>query len=276
MKRNIIVDSCCDLTDKLRDRLHALTVPLTITIGDKTFVDDEKLNMREFMKAMKEYKGKIFSACPSPSAYFDAFVAAGNGFAVTLSKHLSGSYESAMQGAKMAGERGTDFHVFDSKSASAGEVLLALKIRRLIEAGFNKEHIIEKIEEFIKKMKTYFILENFDNLIRNGRLHRITGKIISVLNIYPIMGADGDGNIALFANARGKKQALLKLVELIRRSGRTTEGQKIVIAHCNNIDLAEQLKKLIIDAFHFAEIFIVPTRGISSMYANEGGIVLAF
>ncbi len=276
MERFIIADSCCDLTKDLKSRFNAITVPLSITMGDKMFVDDDKLNMKVFMKAMKNHKGKIFSACPSPSAYRDAFLEAKDGFAVTLSKHLSGSFESALQGKKLAEEKGAQIHVFDSKSASAGEVLVALKIRRLIEQGRTREYIIEKIEDFVKKMKTYFILENFDNLIRNGRLHRITGKIISILNIYPIMGSDGDGNIALFANARGKRQAIVKLMDLIRKSGRPTEGQEIVIAHCNNVGLAEHVRKIIIDTFHFAEIVIVPTRGISSMYANEGGIILAF
>lgn len=154
--------------------------------------------------------------------------------------------------------------------------MIALKIRKLIEQGQPREYIIEKIEDFIKKMKTYSILEKIDHLVRNGRLHKITGKVISILNIYPILGSDGDGNIAHFSSARGKKQAISKLIDLVGKSERPTKGQELVITHCNNIDLAEQIKKRIVDSFEFAEILIVPTRGISSMYANEGGIVLAF
>ncbi len=276
MKQWIIADSCCDLKKELRDRLGAITVPLSITIGEKTFIDDEKLNMKTFMKTMQSYTGQILSSCPSPADYRDAFLKAREGFVVTLSKHVSGSYQSALHGKKMAEEQGARIHVFDSKSASAGEVLIALKIRKLIEQGQPREYIIEKIEDFIKKMKTYSILEKIDHLVRNGRLHKITGKVISILNIYPILGSDGDGNIAHFSSARGKKQAISKLIDLVGKSERPTKGQELVITHCNNIDLAEQIKKRIVDSFEFAEILIVPTRGISSMYANEGGIVLAF
>ena len=97
----------------------------------------------------------------------------------------------------MAREEGAEVHVFDSKSGSAGEVLLALKISDMIRSGFKKPAIIASIESFIRQMKTYFVLDSLDNLIKNGRIGKITGKIISALNIRPVMGAD-DGSIELF------------------------------------------------------------------------------
>lgn len=276
MDYKIIADSCCDLTPELRKKLGVITVPLTMMLGNESFVDDDMLDLSDFLKRMSKYDGKIGSACPAPMLYKEAFLDTPNSFAVTLSSNLSGSYESAMSGKTLAEEEGADAHVFDSKSASAGELLIAIKIRKMIDDGIQKSKIIASIESFIKEMKTYFVLENPDNLVKNGRMNKIVGKIISVLNIKPIMGSDGNGNIALFSHGRGQKQIIDRLADTIEKSGRLTDGESMVITHCNNPGLAETLMNVLKSRYNFKEIFIIPTRGISSMYANEKGIIIAY
>jgi len=276
MGYKIIADSCCDLTPELRRELDVVSVPLSLNLGEECFVDDETLDLPEFMEKMKNYSGKIGSACPSPGMYKEAFIEAVTSFAITLSSNLSGSYESAMLGKSLAEETGAKVHVFDSKSASAGELLIAIKLRRMINDGIHNSKIISSIEGFIKEMKTYFVLDNIDNLVKNGRLGKITGKLISVLNIKPIMGSDGDGNIALFSHARGQTQVVDRMSDTIGKSGRSTEGESMVIAHCNNPGLAEKLMNSIKNRYSFKDIFVVPTNGVSSMYANDKGIIMAF
>ncbi len=276
MEYKIIVDSCCDVTPELVKEYEILTVPLTLHLGDKSIIDDDNLDMPQFIEDMKNCKEKVGSAAPAPGLYKDAFIKAGKAFAVTLSNNLSGSYVSAMVGKETAEEEepDTEIHVFDSKSACAGEVLIALKIGELIRSGLQPSKIIESVEDFIKHMKTYFVLQNIDNLLKNGRIGRITGKIISALNIKPLMGADGDGNIALYSHARGEKQIIEKLADTIEKSGK--DVKRIVIAHCNNPWLAEKLKEAIKFRYQLKDIIIVPTRGISSIYANDKGIVMSF
>ncbi len=276
MDYKIIADSCCDLTPELRKELGVVSVPLTMTLGDKSFTDDETLDLPRFMEDMKNCTGRIGSASPSPTLYKNAFQGLFTSFAVTLSSNLSGSYTSAMLGKSLAEEEGADVHVFNSKGASAGETLIALKIYQMINEGCQKLKIIASIEKFINEMKIYFVLDNIDNLVKNGRLHKITGKLISVLNIKPIMGADGEGNIALFSHARGQNQIIEKMADTIEKSGRSTEEGTMVITHCNNPGLAEKLMDAVKSRYHFKEILIVPTGGLSSMYANDKGIVMAF
>lgn len=278
MDYKIIVDSCCDLTPEYRERMQVTTVPLTLTLGDESYVDDEKLNLIDFMQRMKNCTGRIGSAAPSPALYQEAFRGARTSFAITLSSNLSSSYTSAMLGKRMAEDEdpNADVHVFDSKSASAGQVLLAVKLRRMIDEKLHKSEIVAKLESFIKDMKTYFVLDNLDNLVKNGRLNKIAGKIISILHIRPIMGSDGDGNIVMYGQARGEKQIISKLIDLVANSGRQLEGESMVITHCNNPSLAEKLQDAIMSRFPFKEIIVMPTNGVSSLYANERGIVMAF
>ncbi len=131
-----------------------------------------------------------------------------------------------MVGKNLAEEKGGDVHVFDSKSASAGEILVAIKTRALIELGKTKEEIVPAIEQFIKRMKTFFVLEDLENLIKNGRMSKIKGRIISALNIRPLLGSDGDGNIALYSIARGEKQSVEKLARTVADSGYRQKGRR--------------------------------------------------
>lgn len=277
MDYGIIVDSCCDMTPQLMRRLDITSVPLIMRLGEKEFVDDDSLDLNGFMAEMKACTERVGSASPAPYFYQQTMENERQSFVVTLSSKLSGSYANAII-AKTSVEEGgkAETYVFDSKSASAGEVLVAVKIREMINKGADRATIIKNIESFIDNMKTYFVLENYDNLMKNGRLNKITGKIINVMNIKLVMGSDGNGNIALYDKSRGIKHVLEKLIHLIESSGKKTEGECLVISHCNNQNLASRLSQMIQEKFRFGEILVVPTGGLSSLYCDDNGIVIAF
>jgi len=278
MEYKIIVDSCCDMTPELADRLGvSAVVPMSLILGSKEYVDNEELNIPEYMEEMKACTDKVSSAAPTPLAFMEAIESAIHSFIVTISSQLSASYANALMGKSFAEENGeTDVHVFDSKSASAGEVLVAMKIRELLSNGLSRDQIIHSINQFIDNMKTYFVLERYENLIKNGRLNKITGKIVQILNVKLIMGADGEGSIKLFSKPRGTDQMLEKILTYIKNSNRQTVGESVVICHCNNLPLAKQLSNAIKRQFNFKEILIIPTRGAISLYADDKGIVMAF
>ncbi|MDR1570155.1 MAG: DegV family protein [Oscillospiraceae bacterium] len=277
MEYRIIADSSCDLTAELKEEWGVTTVPFEMTLGRKQFTDDDSLDLPAFMKEMAACTERIGSSAPPPYLFKKAFEGTHTSFAVTLSGKLSACYQNAMIGKKMAEEEAkADVHVFDSLSASAGEVLVAQKIHQLIKAGMEKSVIIANISRFIQDMRTYFILENINNLLKNGRLGKITGLLITKLGIKPIMCADEHGNIALFAKARGYKQSLEKMADTIRSSGKATENESLVITHCNNLPAAQLLAELIRNRYNFREILILSTKGLSSVYTDDKGIVMAF
>jgi len=277
VKKQIIVDSCCDMTAAMRDEMGIISVPLTMMLGDKEFCDDDSLDMDKFMDAVKQFTGKTGSASPSPFLYQEAIESVEDAYIVTLSSKLSGSYSNAVVGNNEASENGKGAaYILDSKTASAGETLIAIKLYELIQAGISKDRIIDTINHFISIMKTYFVLENYDNLQKNGRLSKVTGTLVQMLNIKLIMGADGNGEIALFEKCRGSNRMVQQLLALIDSCGKETSNENLVISHSNNHGLAEQLKTLIKERFHFKKIYVVPTGGLSSLYTDDKGIVLAF
>ncbi|HEY8361709.1 MAG TPA: DegV family protein [Tissierellaceae bacterium] len=280
MKFKILADSCCDLNEELKKKLKISLVPFKIDVDDKSFIDDENLDTNKLIEAMKASPNPIKTSCPSPGDYLERYRDADvdNIYVITISKNLSGSYNSAVLTKNILekDEPHKRVHVFDSKSASVGETLVALKIHELIEEKFSHSEIVEKVEKYIKEMKTFFILESLDNLIKNGRISKTKGLIANVLNLKPIMGSDGDGNIELVESVRGTKKAFKRLVELIGEKGEKLEEKVLAISHANALEKALELKEEIKQRYNFKDIILVKQAGLSTAYANEGGIILVF
>jgi len=276
----IIGDSCLDTNPALIESLHLESVPLTISVEDKHFVDDESIVISELLEAMHQSKKVAKSACPPPMEFLERYKQKSNSFVITLSSKLSGTYNSAVIAAELFLSECKDklVHVFDSKSAASGELLIAMKIGELIEKKLSFEAIVEAVTAFIDSMCTFFVLDNLDNLRKNGRMSLVSASLASLFSIRPIMGDDGDGQIKMFDKARGFLQALDKMIELM--PSRLPKGEKLtdrtlVISHCNAKERAEYIKEGV-KKYSFKDVIIVPTKGISSLYANEGGVVIAY
>ncbi len=278
MKSKIVADSCCDLNVDLKQRLKVDLVPLTIEIDGHRILDDESMDTGLLLQQMKDSTNAPKTSCPSPGDYMERFKTGDNIFVVTLSSALSGSYSSALLAKNMYQEQDKEkfIHVFDSLSASIGETLISMKIHELIEEKLENHTIVDKVNRYIKEMKTFFVLESLDNLIKSGRLSKVKGKLASVLNIKPIMGEDGTGNIREVEKVRGSNKAIRRLIEIIGEQGERLEEKVIGIAHCNALEKARHMKEEILRRYRFKDIIIVNTAGISTVYANEGGIIIAF
>lgn len=275
----IVADSCCDITPELKENMNVTIVPLTIRVGEKEFIDDETLSIGELLENMKASADAPKTSCPSPKDFMKAYEGEEDGvFVVTLSSNLSGTYNSAVLAKDMLSE-GTEkkfVHVFDSLSACIGETMISMKIFELAKINLSNMQIVEKVNNYIKEMKTFFLLESLDNLIKAGRVNKLKGVLASLLNIKPIMGAEVDGTIKLVESVRGSKQAFRRFVEVIGEQGEKLEEKIIGIAHCNCRERAEKFKEELLKRYRFKDIIIIEMAGISTVYANDGGLVVAF
>ena len=278
----ILADSCCDLSPELLKKTQVKVAPLTITIDDTHYVDDGTVDIPPYLAAMKASKNPVRSACPSPDLYAEDIRATeGDCFIVTLSAKLSGSHNAASLGVQLAQEDMPEkkVHVFDSESASAGETYIALMIHDLIAAGKSFEQIVELVEEKIRSMHTLFVLDSLDNLVKNGRISKTVALLANVLSIRLLMSDDGHGAIKNISKARGIKGALGQMVETCRKhtEGLAAASQRLVISYCNCPERARQVRDMIREKCPaIGEIILTPTSALSSMYANDGGIVIAY
>jgi len=277
LKYKIIADSSCDVTDEIKNNTGVELVPLTLRLDDKEYLDDHTLDLKGYLKAMKASKSAPKTSCPSIQDFLDRFKDSDNIFVVTISSKLSGTYNSAMQAKAIINEEFQDkfIHVFDSMSAAIGETLVHLKLHEAIMDNLKNNEVIDKVNGFIKEMKTFFLLENLDNLAKSGRMNPIVAKAANMLSIKPIMGSH-EGTIRLVDKVRGYERAFQRLVDVIGEEGSNLENKVLGIAHCNCFQRALKFKEKVMEKYRFKDIIVVEMAGLSSTYANEGGLVIAF
>ena len=277
MSYRIVVDSCGEFTEEMKRDSHFVHAALHLYIDGEQFVDDESFPRLDFIKKMNASPNCPKSSCPSPESYREAFdCGAEHLYAVTLSAELSGSYNSAVLGRNLYLEDHPDakIHVFNSCSASVGEMRIAQKFQEYEESGMDFEEIVKAVERFALEMHTYFVLENLENLRKNGRLSAVKAFVASALNIKPVMGATDQGVIIQLGQARGMHKALRKMVETMAAETKNPEEKVLALCHCNNRERAEYVKEEIQKLLKVKDILILETSGVSTLYAAEGGIIM--
>lgn len=277
MSYRIILDSCGELTEEMKASGHYETASLQISVSGRQIVDDETFDQAEFLRLVAESPECPKSSCPSPERYMQGYCCEEERvYAVTLSAELSGSYNSAVLGKELYieeyGEK--DIYVFNSRSASVGETLIALKIAECEEKGMSFQEVIETVEAYISGQNTYFVLETLDILRKNGRLTGLKAVVATALNIKPVMGATPEGTICQLSKARGIKKALVKLVDEIVKDLKDPEEKTLGISHCNCRKRAEYVRDILKEKADFRDVVILDTAGISSMYAADGGVIV--
>ena len=277
MSFKVIVDSCGELTEEMKASGCFETASLSMQVGGIHIVDDETFDQADFLRRVAESSECPKSSCPSPEQYMERYhCQADRVYAVTLSAELSGSYNSAQLGRNLYKEEYGEkqIHVFNSCSASIGETLIALKIQECEEAGMEFSQVIETVDAYIESQHTYFVLENLDTLRKNGRLTGIKSLVAGALNIKPIMGSTPEGNICQKGQSRGVKKALTKMVDFVVAEAGDARDKILAISHCNCEERAMEVKRMLQEKMQVKSCFVVATAGISSMYANDGGIIV--
>ena len=273
-----MIDSCGELMDQWKGDDRFQSVPLTLTVGSENIIDDETFDQADFLQKVAACPECPKSACPSPERYRSAFdCEADHIYCVTLSAELSGSYNSAVLGASLLHEekKGKKVHVFNSCSASVGQTLIAMKIAECEDAGLPFEDVVSVVNKYIEEQHTFFVLENLETLRKNGRLSRVKALVATALKIKPIMGSTPEGTICQLDQARGMNKALVKMVDKIMEATENSGNKVLAISHCNSPKRAEMLKEAIKERMPLKDIVVLDTAGVSSMYANDGGIIVA-
>jgi DegV family protein with EDD domain len=281
MKTTLITDSCCDLTPGLLKNMEVERVSFQISVEGKHFIDNQELNPVALLEQMRASKNAARTACPSPHDFLIKMRAAEVSFVITISSRLSGSYNAAIIARGIALEETPDkkIFVFDSKSAASGETCVALRIQECMDKGLSFEETVKDVSAYIDSLHTRFVLINLDNLMKNGRLSKIKGILGMVLNIYPILADNGNGEIIMLEKVRGLKKAMSRLVEIIKENvdSNIKKTTTLVISHCNCEERALALKEQLHTIFKDVQkIIVVPAGGLTTVYANDGGIILSY
>ena len=281
MTWNIVSDSSCDLRMAAfeSDRVRFETVPLRIQVGEREFLDNDDLVVPDLLDAMSQEKSASSTACPSPAAFARAFEAGDCTVCFTISSNLSGTYNSAVMGREMVLEEHPEKKVciIDSKATAGAMVLLIRKAKELMEADETGdfEDICDQLRLYQAALRTCFTLENFDNLIKNGRMRPLVGTLLHSLGIHVIADATPQGTIHVADKARGEAKTHQAITALMKGSKDCT-GAEVVISHCENMAGALKLKQQILEDLPVKSVDVIPCRGLTSFYAMEKGLIVGY
>jgi len=278
MGYKVFMDSCGQLTEAMKANEVFVSIPLTIELDGEIIMDDETFNQAEFLKKVAASPNVPKSSCPSPEEFMQCYQNdAERIYVVTISDQLSGTYNSAVLGKNLYQEEQGDkpVHVFNSYSAVAGQTVVALKVQECEEAGMEFAQVVETVEAYIAEQHTYFVLETLDTVRKSGRLTGIKSVMASALNIKPVMGSTPEGTIQQLGQGRGMRRALGKMVDQIVKDVKNSEEKILAIAHCNCKQRALEVQQMVRERIKIKDSLIVNTAAIGTMYANDGGIVVA-
>ena len=273
MKITIVADSSSNIY-KLENANYKF-VSLKIISDTKEYVDNPDLDVLDMIDTMYSSRERFSTSCPNAFDWSEAFKGEENIFALTITKHLSGSYAAAQNAAADYLEQNPNgnIYVIDSLSTGPEMQLIIEKLCEFAESGLDFKEIIAKIEEYKNNTHLYFILENLNNLAKNGRVNPAVAKISGVLGIR-IVGKADDGRLNPLHKCRGKDKSLQTIINDIYGEG--FKGGKLRISHCDNEANANLIKNKILERYPQSNIEIIPCGGLCSFYAERGGVLVGF
>ena len=279
MKWNLVPDSSCDmLSTDLDENIHLDVVPLTIVVGDKYFRDDENIDTKELLAAMKAEKRASSTACPSPRDFFEYFSKADCSIGFTLTGSLSGTYNAACLGRDMVREEFPEkkIHVVDTGATAGKLVLLIRKATELIKQGLEFEDVVQQLERYNKDTDLIFALGGYDNMIKTGRMSRLAGVLATNLGIRAVARAV-NGEVEVVKKPRGERAAIEAMIAFMEAK-KPMKGRPIIITHCNN-PVGAMTAKLMMSE-HFGTdpelITIMDCRGLTTFYTMQNGLIVAY
>ena len=274
MQYKIVADSSSDI--RALKHVAFASAPLKITVGDTTYVDDDKLNVSELTQTLRTYKGRSITACPSPEDWMECFGDADRVFCVAITSTLSGSCNAARLAARDYESAHPDRKVFVIDTLSAGPelALIVEKLEEMIVEGREYEAICDDIKAYLSTTKLTFMLQSVRNLANNGRVNAAVAALVGLLGIRIVGIASDHGDLQQMAKARGDKRAMADMLKIMKDLG--YKGGKVLIHHVENIAAAEVFRNKVLESFPQAKVGIDTTGGLCSYYAEDGGMLVGF
>jgi len=270
----LIIDSSSNMKSDPDHNVEV--VPLTISFGGKDYIDDQNLNIREFLNDMNQNQVAGKTTCPSIQAWLNALEGTEKAIIITMTSGMSGTFSSALQAKTMYEEKHptSQIIVVDSRSAGPELTIVLHGIEKMIQGDIRFVDLEEVIAKFRMRTHLLFILQSLHNLSLNGRVSPVAAKVAGLLKNNLIGTASKEGKLEPLTKARGMKKAMRELLKYMKDDN--YHGGEVIIDHCENEKDAEIIKDKILAEYPDAQVTIRPMRGLCSFYAEEGGIMVGF
>ena len=240
-KIKVVTDSSITIEPELAKDLDITIVPLTVMI-DGVVYSDSNLKEGEFLQLMKSSKNLPKTSQPPVGVFAEIFEDLSAEDVQIISIHmshaLSGTVEAARQGATLAK---ADVTVVDSSFTDQAMKFQVVEAAKMAKAGATLEEILQKLEEVKAKTELYIGVSTLENLVKGGRIGRVTGLISSLLNIRVVMQMTNH-TLTPIVKGRGAK-TFKKWLDDLKESLKEKEIEEIGISYAGGPEFANQMKE---------------------------------
>jgi DegV family protein with EDD domain len=269
----VITDTSADLPDAVLDRHHISMVPLQVVFGASTFRDRVELRPEEFYRRLRTTAQLPTTSQPAPAdfirAFRDAAQEANESVAVLLGSRLSGTFAAAQAALRTAGAQGV--HLVDSRSASLGVGLLALRGAELAEAGWTVDRIVAELHRIRAQSGMLLTVDRYDNLLRSGRISRTRAWLAGMLDVKPILSLDLEGNVIPVERVRGSENVEARMLALLeQRLTPAPRELRLGVAHADAPEVASRIHRILMDRFRPRECLVTLATGVLGTHVGPG------
>lgn len=217
MKLAIVTDSTCDWTLEACQEADVRCVPLKISIGERTLVDQIELDAEGFYDLMQESEAMPQSSQPSPHDFSEAFKQlAEEGYDEVVSLHIASVLSGTLQSAQIAAETSPiPVHVVDTKNVTSGMGLMLSRACEMRDGGANAEEVVAEIERMIPRTRLFLAPDTMDNLLKGGRATEEQAAGAALLNIKLVFTLDERGALVNYDKVKGSKGIVRRLTDAL-------------------------------------------------------------
>jgi DegV family protein with EDD domain len=275
----VITDSIACMTREYAERYKIGIIPINFYAEGNLYRDWVDITPSEAYELFLRDPDSFKSSAPTPDECMQAFRQASriaeSALCITVSVKLSATYNSCLDGKELLQKELPDFNieVFDSKSATASEGMIALAAARAAEEGKELADVIDIARKVKEKVHTYLYLDTLEHVYRSGRIPKIASQIGSVLNIKPILFVN---DVVRFNTVvRNRKQGLKKILQIMRDK---TKGKPIraAVMHAYAPEEAEIIKERVAAEFDCVELWVTEFSPVMGYACGTGTAGVAF
>jgi DegV family protein with EDD domain len=272
----LVTDSSCDLSDELINENSIEIIPLRIIYNNKEYRDRIDITPQEVYDKLNEEVPK--TSMPSPQDVLDKFnELKERGFtqciAITISSGLSGTYDMF----KLISEEvtGLKIEIIDSKILSMGLGLIVLEAAKMIKNNMTFEEIADKVRILTTKVKGFFMVDTLEHLRKGGRISGFAAILGTMLNIKPIISVGEDGKYYPYGKARGKKQAVDKMLEPLSEQLNLTK-LNVSVLQGMALDEANHMSEIIRNFKNIGKLYISQISPALVVHTGPGLLGIVF
>ncbi|MBM7604112.1 DegV family protein with EDD domain [Metabacillus crassostreae] len=280
MNVHILADSACDLPIEYFEDHSISFLPLSVDLDGKQLTDQQEASPKKIYDAMRN--GAIVKTSQvSPLLFKEVFTDLAKkgtpSIYVAFSSELSGTYQTAMMIRNEVLEEFPNFElaIIDSKCASLGYGLAVMYAVGLAEDNQSFTQIEAAVKNYCPKIEHIFTVDNLEYLARGGRISKASAFVGGLLNIKPLLHVE-EGKLIPLEKIRGRKKVLKRIIEVMKERGVNLQNQTIAISHGDDIEVANEMKAIILEEFSPKEVYINFVGAVIGAHSGPGTLAIFF